>query len=259
MTMSTPRPASNGEGPYLHLFGRPCATINGECRAIPDCGQHLLVWLALRRGRVDRNFAAGMLWPIVDDRRATGNLRSALWRLRGAGLELIEVSGTTLTLQPDVGVDVHVAADWAQRLIDRSPGADDLRVVPWFSDAIALLPGWADDWVILERERLRHRILHAFEELSRLLCNAGRYTEGICAARTLVAADPLRESAQRTLFQAYLSAGSTTASERSWQAYRRLHHRAFGVDPLTPARAALSSCDEHRADYASPAPRVIEC
>ncbi|MGW2995279.1 bifunctional ornithine acetyltransferase/N-acetylglutamate synthase, partial [Streptomyces sp. NPDC001193] len=31
------------------------------------------------------------------------------------------------------------------------------------ADALDLLPGWYDDWVLLEQERVRQRLLHALE------------------------------------------------------------------------------------------------
>jgi hypothetical protein len=53
-----------------------------------------------------------------------------------------------------------------------------------------LLPGWHDEWVIFERERIRQRMLHALEELSRVLLNAGRYGEVVAAAMEAVAVEP---------------------------------------------------------------------
>ncbi|MBS1691667.1 MAG: bacterial transcriptional activator domain-containing protein [Actinobacteria bacterium] len=230
----------------LHLFTGPMgtgpfATVDGVRTEVPDSCVRLIVWLALRRTRVDRSLAAGTLWPCVDDRRAAGNLRSALWRLRGAGPDVVDADKTTLGLHTDVGVDVHLAADWAQRVIGGNAHGSDVRIVPWFTDAIDLLPGWDDDWVILERERLRHRTLHAFEALSRLLCGHGRHAEGVGAARTVVAADPLRESAQRALVDAHLAAGDVTESRRVIEEYTRIHRRVFGVEPSPRLGKAMAA------------------
>ena len=230
-----------GTGPCLHVLGGAFVTVGIERLDIPDCCERLVAWLALRRSPVDRNFAAGLLWPLVDDRRAAGNLRSALWRLRGAGLELIDANNVSLALRADVTVDVHIAADWAQRLIAGSARDGDVQLVPWFGDAMDLLPGWRDDWAILERERLRQRMLHAFEELSRLLCDAGRCAEGVRAARTAVAADPLRESAQYSLIEALMADGDVAESRRVLDAYTTVHRRAFGVDPSPRLGELVSS------------------
>jgi DNA-binding SARP family transcriptional activator len=240
-----------GAAVSLHVFNGPFVTVDGHRHAIPDCGVRLLVWLALRRSRVDRTVAAGTLWPVVDDRRAVGNLRSALWRLRGAGLELVESTNTTLCLRSDVVVDVHVAADWAQRVIAAEAGDDDIRIVPWFADAVGLLAGWDDDWAMFERERLRHRTLHAFEQLSRLLCTAGRCAEGVRAARIVVDADPLRESAQCALIEAHLAAGEIGKSRRVLQTYTDLHRRVFGVEPSSRLGSSLPARLGAQADDSS--------
>jgi DNA-binding SARP family transcriptional activator len=248
--------AGVGARPYLHVFQGPFAIIDGERRNVPESCERLMVWLALRRTCVDRSVTAGVLWPAVPDRRAAGNLRSALWRLRGAGLELVDSNNTSLALRADVIVDAHVAADWAQRLIDGSAPDADVRMVPWFADAISLLPGWDDDWAILERERLRQRTLHAFEQLSRLLCHSARHAEAVRAATKVVAADPLRASAQYTLIQAHLAGGEINNARRVLNAYRTLHRRAFGVDPSAPPVGLFSPGDAHIAQPSSP-PHVV--
>src|SRR4051812_50202111 len=52
---------------------------------LPPGSHRLLAYLALHPAGVDRRRAAGALWPTVDEGRAAGNLRSALWRLQQGG------------------------------------------------------------------------------------------------------------------------------------------------------------------------------
>jgi hypothetical protein len=77
--------------------------------------------------------------------------------------------------------------------------------MPSWAEALELLPGWYDDWVLLEREPLRQRVLHGLEALSRHLVRAGRFAEAVEAAMVAVAVEPLRESAQRALVTAHLA------------------------------------------------------
>lgn len=253
--IAVPAREPGGHAVGLHLFGGPFVTVDGLRRRIPDCAERLMVWLALRRGSVDRGLTAGVLWPLVDDRRAAGNLRSALWRLRGAGFDVVEADNASVSLRQTVTVDVRLAAEWAERLLTGRAWADDLAAVPWFADSLTLLTGWDDDWVVLERERLRQRMLHAFEELSRLLGRTGRCAEAVDVARTVVAADPLRESAQRALLQAHLADGDPATALRVVDAYARLHVRTFGVEPSSQL-AVLVAGGNDRAERtgASPAP-----
>ena len=87
----------------------------------------------------------------------------------GAGIHLLSADKHGLAMRDDVFVDVHVVSAWAARLIGDSASHDDLGIMPWGVDAIDLLPGWYDDWALVERERVRQRLLHALEALSRQL------------------------------------------------------------------------------------------
>ena len=118
---------------------------------------------------------------------------------------------------------------------------------------IDLLPGWYDDWALVERERVRQRLLHALEALSCQLARAGRCAEAVEAAMMAVTAEPLRESAQRVLIQAHLAEGNWVEGRRTFEAYRDVLDRELGVQP-DPELAAM-------APSARPAParRALRC
>ena len=105
---------------------------------IPEGSRRLLVYVALRRRRADRRQVAGALWPVGGDERAAGNLRSALWRLRGAGLDLLDGDHGFLALAGDVTVDVEEAGACAGRLITGRPEPGDLTVQPAWLGALDL-------------------------------------------------------------------------------------------------------------------------
>jgi DNA-binding SARP family transcriptional activator len=222
----------------LHLFGGPFVTFGHRRLKIPEGSKRLLAFVALHRGRVERRYAAGALWPMGDDIRAAGNLRSALWRLNGAGVLVLSADKHSLAIRDDVLVDVHVVSSWARRLIRGSASIDDLGIMPWGVDALDLLPGWYDDWTLAERERIRQRLLHALEALSRELVQLRRCAEAVEAAMIAVSADPLRESAQRALIKAHLAEGNWVEGRRSFEAYRDVLARELGTKP-SPELAAL--------------------
>lgn len=217
--------------PAVLLFGGPCVMLNGSRVEVPDGSKRLLVFVALGTGKVDRRFAAGSLWPVGNDDRAAGNLRSALWRLRCAGIGVLESDKRSLRLSPGTVVDVNLVCDWATRLVDGSATQADLCVASWRSDAMELLPGWYDDWIIFERERIRQQLLHALEILSRRLVAAGRTAEAVETAISAVSADPLRESANRVLIEAHLAEGNLAEGRRAYNHYRAIVRRELGVEP----------------------------
>ena len=138
---------------------------------------------------------------------------------------------STLTLRRATVVDVRVACEWAGRLVRGSPARDDLRTVSWRGGFLDLLPGWSEDWVILEREHVRQRLLHALEALSRHLVKEGRYAEAVEAAVWAVSAGPLRESAIRVLIEAHLAEGNLIEARRVYQDYGSAVRRELGIDP----------------------------
>src|SRR4051812_45273110 len=96
----------SGRDARVHLLGGPYVTIAGKQHEVPEGSKRLLAFVALRGCRVERRHAAGALWPVGDDNRAAGNLRSALWRLRGAGIDVMECDKWSLRLAREVRVDV---------------------------------------------------------------------------------------------------------------------------------------------------------
>jgi DNA-binding SARP family transcriptional activator len=217
--------------PAVLLLGGPYVVLDGDRREVPDGCKRLLVFVALGAGRVDRRHAAGSLWPCGNDERAAGNLRSALWRLKLAGIDLLESDKCGLMLRPGTVVDVTVLCDWAARLVDGSATQADLFAVAWRNDAMDLLPGWYDDWVIFERERIRQRLLHALEVLSRRLVALGRCAEAVEAAISAVGADPLRESANRVLIEAHLAEGNLVEARRAYARHADVVRRELRIEP----------------------------
>ena len=220
-----------GGTPVLHLFGGPYVTVDKHRIDIPEGGSRLVAFIALHDSRVERRYAAGSLWPEGDDLRAAGNLRSALWRLKRACVPMIFADKRSLMLCEDIVVDVHVVTEWANRLIKGSEAQSDLEVRPWCLDSLELLPGWYEDWALIERERLRQRCLHALEALSVALVRAGRCAEAVEAAMLAVSSEPLRESAQRTLIEAHLAEGNWVEARKRFDDYRRLLLRELGAEP----------------------------
>jgi DNA-binding SARP family transcriptional activator len=223
-------------GTVVCLFDGPYVDAGGLRLEVPEGSKQLLAFVALRCRRVARRHAAGILWPDADEQRAAGNLRSALWRLRRAGIDVLLADKWTLALRGDVQVDLNLMDQWATRMINGTESAADLAVASLRADTWDVLPGWYDDWVLAERERARQRMLHALEALSGKLVGASRFADAVEAAIIAVGVDPLRESAQRALIEAHLAEGNRSEARRIWRDYRDLLYRELGVTPSGHAR-----------------------
>src|SRR5215472_6064961 len=136
----------------VHLFAGPYVTVGPERREVPEGSKQLLAFVALRRRRVERRQAAGTLWPFGNEERSAGNLRSALWRLRQAGIDVVVADKASLVLSADVLVDLHLTEQWATRLIEGRADERDLVMSRSVADALDLLPGLYEEWVLMERE-----------------------------------------------------------------------------------------------------------
>jgi DNA-binding SARP family transcriptional activator len=94
-----------------------------------------------------------------------------------------------------------------------------------------LLPEWSDDWILIERERLRQIGLHGLETLSARLSDTGRHAAAVEAALLAVACEPLRETAQRALIVAHLAEGNAIEASRAFDTYTKLLDEALGITP----------------------------
>jgi len=140
--------------------------------------QSLFAYLALnpnvphRRERL-----AGTLWPDTSDANARNSLRHALWTLRralGTNGKYLLADDLTITLNADSDCRFDCA------LLDQKPSGD------WSADDLIgivseyggdLLPGFYDEWVVLERQRLQVVFEHKMKLLLDRLVEARRWED----------------------------------------------------------------------------------
>ena len=205
-------------------------TADGIPIAIPLSAQRVATFLALQERPVLRGYVAGNLWPEASEGHAAGSLRSALWRLRRPGHELIEACADHLQLAPEVSVDVRESASLIRRLIE-TPSACPDHGLDSLSLVGELMPSWYDDWVLFERERLRQLRLHALEVLCERWSARGRYAQAVDAGLAAIRSEPLRETAHRVLMKAHLSEGNYAEALRQYRVYRQLLWDELGLQP----------------------------
>ncbi|SDX30389.1 DNA-binding transcriptional activator of the SARP family [Geodermatophilus africanus] len=196
---------------------------------VPPAVQRLVACVCFA-GRPGRSAVAGQLWGDVSEDQAQASLRSALWRLGRLAPGLLDTAGGALALAPGVRADVRELADWAATVRDPRTPLDDLTLPRPDLDG-DLLPGWHDDWVLIERERLRQLRLYALETLGARLAAAGRPAEAVEAALAAVRSEPLRESAHRLLVRVHLAEGDVAAAVRTYRHFRTMLRDELGLDP----------------------------
>jgi two-component SAPR family response regulator len=147
-------------------------------------------------------------------------------------------------LAREVVVDLRELMALARSVIAEPADADSLAV-PSSQLAGDLLPDWYDDWVLLERERLRQLRVHALELIGRRAMERGRYGRAIDAALTALLADPLRESTHALLIELHLAEGNRIAAMRQYEGYCE-RTRAAGLEPVDELRELAESAVTRR-------------
>lgn len=233
--------------PRIQLFGSFRLTVDGAAVPVPLGVQRLLAVLALRE-RMSRARVAGTLWPEAVQLQAQANLRKVCWRLQAVvpGHVLVQCTGHELQLHPGVVSDVGELTAAVHRRGAVAPGRGQRPQLPRTAllhelarpEAVDLLPDWDAAWLDDERERLRQLRLHALEEWSARLVEQGDYTLALEVALTVLASDPLRESAHRAVIRVHRAEGNVQEARRAFAACTALLDREIGVAP-SPQTAAL--------------------
>lgn len=222
-----------------------------RCRDVPVPlplgAQRLLAFLAVQRVPLLRSHVAEALWPESHRRRASANLRSALWRIRQAGHNTLDVAGNRLSLTAHATVDVRERAALARELLDRSTESPMRALGSHTASELSadLLRDWYDEWLLLERDRWTQLRLHALEALAEHLLAAGDYSAAVEAALAAVWAEPLRESAHRILVRVYAAEGNLGEAVRQYQRYRQLLHRELRTPPTAQMEELIQALTPH--------------
>jgi DNA-binding SARP family transcriptional activator len=213
---------------HLHVLGAFALLVDGSRVHLGRREERLVAFLAVH-GTSHRPFVAGTLWPNSDESRALSNLRAAVLKVRRAAPDVLDVTGSTLTLLPSVLVDLVDLVESAERVVRH--GSFDAERAEYLLGTRELLPGWYDDWVMFERERLHHRRIRALEALAVHELDAGHPALALAAARDAVVLEPLRESARRLLIRAHMAVGNRALAATVFAEYRRDLARDLGIEP----------------------------
>jgi DNA-binding SARP family transcriptional activator len=230
----------------LRLLGGFSLTQRERPITLPVSVQRVLAFLALQQQPLRRTYIAGSLWPDTSQRRAGGNLRSTLWRLRTRDLRVVASTNSYLALAGELSVDAREVAARVRRLVDRRAACqgDDLDMAPLAGE---LLPDWTtEDWLVVERERFRQLCLHGLEAICLRLQALERHGEAIEAGLAAVREEPLRESAHRALIRAHLAEGNQHEALRQYWWYERILREELGVAPSPELTGLLNGMRRSR-------------
>jgi DNA-binding SARP family transcriptional activator len=207
-----------------------------ELVTLPVGMQRVLAFLALR-GPSHRCVVAGTLWPEVGEPHALASLRTSIWRLNRMVPGAIAVDGARLGTPTGMSVDIREQEFFATQLLRNQALDPDLVAAQldslWPRD---LLPGWYDDWVVFERERLGQLRLHALEQAAVLMTRTHRLQIALQLALEAVRGEPLRETSNAALIQVYLAEGNIADAVHHYDVFSQLLLRELGFEPSAALR-----------------------
>src|SRR5512139_506343 len=178
-----------------------------------------------------REMLAGLIWPDANESNARSNLRHALWRIRKAlgertGQDYFPADDLTLMFNAEPGcwIDAAVLGGRAGQI---SPTLEE-QVAAYQGE---LLPGFYDDWITIERERLQAAFESKSEALIVRLSNEKHWPDVIEWAEHWIKFGTAPEPAYRALMMAHARSGHKAKVKETYQRCVEALQREFGVGP----------------------------
>lgn len=201
-------------------------------------GQSLLAYLVLTAGTSHRREKlAGLLWSDVSDESARKNLRQELWRIRKTLAMQNQVADYLLA--DEYTVTFNRNADyWLDATQLERP---DLEMESLSSNLSLyqgeLLPGFFEDWVLLERERILAIFETKMEQLLNQLITTERWIAVQEQGERWLSFGNSPEPAYRALMLAHGARGDITKVSAVYQRCITDLDERFGLEPSTETRA----------------------
>lgn len=221
----------------LNLLNGWTLSRDGRRQKVAHRQQRLITALALL-GERPRTYLAGLLWPDSSDAQAAVGLRVSIWHINHELPGLLDADETTdvsVALNPQVHVDTR---DLERELqAPASERTEPHRRLERLRTA-ELLPGWYEDWVLVEQERFRALRTAALDSMASYQLRQGNTEETKAASKLAISLEPFRESSYRLLIQAHLATGDLAAALKTYRSFSADLRREFGVGP-SPSLAKL--------------------
>lgn len=210
----------------IRLLGRFELKLEGELVEITSRPvRNLLSYLLLTRGtKHPRDKLAGVLWPDSSEQSARKNLRQALWRLRKAvGDSYLQIDNQSIGLFPSTQLWLDLA------VLEQETDQDLVKAVLVYEGE--LLPGYYEEWVLLERDRLQAVFERNVGKLIEKYLDEARWVEVLEWAERWIAQGLAPESAYRALMKAHAAMGEISKVELVYQRCITALQRDLGVEP----------------------------
>jgi DNA-binding SARP family transcriptional activator/predicted ATPase len=197
--------------------------------------QSLLAYLALNAGVTHRREKlAALLWPDATENNARGYLRQALWRIRKS-LESGSLSGEDFLQISDISITFDDQSDFWLDAASILETAESISI-NGLTNTLSLyrgelLPGFYDEWVILERERLESAYHQKMNLLLERLIQSERWDQAAEWSEQWIRLGYAPEAAFRSLMQAHAGLGDQGMVTATYKRCVESLKRELSLDP----------------------------
>jgi predicted ATPase/DNA-binding SARP family transcriptional activator/Tfp pilus assembly protein PilF len=205
----------------------------------------LLIYLAVTDRAHSRGALAGMFWGELPEGDARRNLRVELTKLRRAVGDCLTATRREVSFNAEIPYSLDVA-----EFVEQVGEIDRAAAHAGVADALSLYRGdfLADfqvraapafeEWVLVERERLRQLALMGLFWLADVAGSQGDYEAGLRYAHQILGLDPWQETGHRLVMTFLARAGQRGAALAQYETCRRVLAEELGVEP-EPETTAL--------------------
>ena len=227
----------------LRLLGQFDIRVDDAVVVLPSRNaQSLLAFLALSAGTPHRRERlAALLWPDSEEENARSYLRHALWRIRKA-LEAGLPDNTQHLLADDLTVGFNARSAYWLDVAQVEAAVNDAKSTDLLLERLdvykgELLPGFNDEWVIRERERLEALFDRQMDRLLDRLVAEQRWVDVLEAAERWIAVGHVPEPAFRALMIAHSERGDRARVATIYRRCRESLFEELGAQPSDRTRS----------------------
>lgn len=240
----------------VEFLGRTRVLSDGCELALSRQNISFLAFLILHRDvDLPREVLIEQFWSSCDPARGRSCLGTALSRLK----KTLKVDGLLETSPLGDPRIAPLAPIWFdtiafERAIAPALGTARAELEPPLCEALIdglthyrgdFLPGWYDNWVLVERERFRVLCLRGYRRLMDHYAAIGDVETAIAAGQAALRIEPLQESIQQRVMELYHLSGQRAAAVRQYDRLSKLLKAELGI---APSRVTRGLIERIRAD-----------
>lgn len=227
----------------LSLLGGFKATLDGEdLQFATRKSEALLAYLAMPPGQMHpREKLAVLLWGDSGEDQARQSLRQTLFTLRKALNVRAEIilSGDADRIGLDraaVRVDVERFLELSARGTPEALAEAASLYHGEFLEGVSVSEVGFEDWVSIEREKLREMALSVLSKMVDQQMSEGKSEAAVQTSLRILSIDPTRESTHRMLMRLYVIQGRRESAIKQYQTCRDVLRRQLDVEPEEETR-----------------------